>query len=186
MASQSKTKSEKGKRNKDNAASKPLLQISAPLMIGNQEFVPTPSLKNEQIAIYSSQVLIPFTLASKTLGFMGPVLDIEKLPKLKKFFLTHHSTKPIASMTNVVIKTKANDEQDVQNNLPQKEKELIKIPLNLDFVTEVSRPFRSGPSKDDQKYLGWLARVEKVNLTIWKELGIFDLIHLSKYGPEYC
>ena len=86
MASHNKSKSGKRKQHTYDAASNPLLKVATPIMIGNQEFVPTPSLRNEQIAIYASQVIIPFTLASDTLGYMGHILNVSDISKLKRFF----------------------------------------------------------------------------------------------------
>ena len=190
MASQKKSKFGKSKQNKDDVASNPLLKVTTPIMIGNQEFVPTPSLRNEQIAIYASQVMIPFTLASDTLGYMGPILNVSDISKLKRFFPAYHLTRPIASKPRVSKKsaenTRVEDETIPQENTPQEGKEQNEPSFKLDFVTEVLRPFRSGPSKEDKKYLGWLARIEKAKSKTWKNLGIFDLIHLSKFGSEYC
>ena len=62
-------------KNTDNVAFQPIHHITKPLLDGNQELVPTPHVSVKQQAINASQVIIPFTLADKTLGYMGPMLS---------------------------------------------------------------------------------------------------------------
>ena len=97
MAPPKKTKSGSSKKTTTEVAYTPLIKIAVPTLVGNQEFVPTPILRDEQLAIYASQVMIPFTLAKDTLGYMGHIINVTDLVKLKKFFPTYHVTKPIAS-----------------------------------------------------------------------------------------
>lgn len=48
------------------------------------------------------------------------------------------------------------------------------------------RVFRSCPLfKDPKDYLAWLAKVEKKKSQVWKNMGIFDMIQLSKVGHGY-
>ena len=117
----------KSKQNKYDVSSNPLLKVATPIMIGNQEFIPTPSLRNEQIAIYTSQVIIPFTLASDTLGYIGPIPNLSDISKLKIFFPVYHLTRPIASKPRVSKKsaenTRVENEIISQENTPQEGKE---------------------------------------------------------------
>ncbi|XP_050916133.1 uncharacterized protein LOC127131246 [Lathyrus oleraceus] len=47
------------------------------------------------------------------------------------------------------------------------------------------RIFRTCPwSKNPSDYLSWLDKVEKIKGNFWKEIGIFDLIQLSRVGPN--
>ena len=55
----------------------------------------------------------------------------------------------------------------------------------MDYITESFRPFRSCPTLD-KSYLAWLTKAEKKKAQVWKELGIFDLIQMSKLGFSYC
>jgi len=45
--------------------------------------------------------------------------------------------------------------------------------------------FRSAPKVDKENYTTWLNKVEKKKGDFWKNLGIFDLIQLSRHGPRY-
>ena len=38
----------------------------------------------------------------------------------------------------------------------------------------------------DKLYLSWLSKIEKKKSQDWKDLGIFDLIQMSKLGFSYC
>lgn len=72
----------------------------------NQEFISTPKLTLEQKAICALQVLIPYSLSRKTLGFMGPLNPTGILENFVEFFLVYYVTKPI------VNKTKPSKEDD--------------------------------------------------------------------------
>lgn len=53
--------------------------------------------------------------------------------------------------------------------------------MNNDF-----RVFRATPSfKDPKNYIEWLNKIEKIKAQNWKDIGIYDLIILSKLGLEY-
>ncbi|XLS75093.1 hypothetical protein HN51_031958, partial [Arachis hypogaea] len=43
-----------------------------------------------------------------------------------------------------------------------------------------NRLFRNSPKTNIGGYHGWLSRVETEKTTLWKEIGIYDLIQLSK------
>lgn len=48
------------------------------------------------------------------------------------------------------------------------------------------RAFRAIPTfKDPTDYLNWLTKVEKVKAQAWKDIGIYDLIMLSKLNLDY-
>lgn len=48
------------------------------------------------------------------------------------------------------------------------------------------RVFRVTPSfKDPTDYINWLNKIEKAKAQTWKDMGIYDLIMLSKVGLEY-
>lgn len=56
--------------------------------------------------------------------------------------------------------------------------------IKLGFMNSGFRVFLSSPlSKDPIDYLAWLAKLEKKKSKFWKDMGIFDLIKLSKIGP---
>jgi len=46
--------------------------------------------------------------------------------------------------------------------------------------------FRIEPRyENNERYLCWLDKVEKHKGQFWKEMGIFDLVQLSRQGPKY-
>ena len=53
-------------------------------------------------------------------------------------------------------------------------------------MTDSFKPFRSCPTKGCNQYLNWLAKVEQKKYQLWKDMGIFDLIQLSKVRTSYC
>ena len=48
-----------------------------------------------------------------------------------------------------------------------------------------NRIFRSSPNLSSE-YSDWLNKMEKVQASVWKEMGIYDLVMLSKTGLPYC
>lgn len=53
-------------------------------------------------------------------------------------------------------------------------------------MSDALRVFGSCPlSKDHEPYITWLTKVEKEKAQFWKELGIYDMIELSKVGQGY-
>ncbi|XP_050918350.1 uncharacterized protein LOC127135752 [Lathyrus oleraceus] len=114
--------------------------------------------------------MIPSLLSENVLGFLGPLVSEDHLEKCVKFFPCYHTTKRIA---NKIVSSR-NNEDSVQREAFQ-----------LDFITDSFRPFRSCPTLD-KSYLAWLTKVEKKKASFSKELGIFDLIQMSKLGFSYC
>lgn len=48
------------------------------------------------------------------------------------------------------------------------------------------RAFRATPTfKDPTDYLNWLTKVEKAKAQAWKDIGIYDMIMLSKLNLDY-
>lgn len=111
--------------------------------------------------------------------------------ELKKFFPTYHRTNPLAS------KPETNDEDNVKSNSQVKivgdnqaksltESLKIEKPINLNYMSDALRAFHSCPlSKDLEPYLAWLTKIEKEKAQFWKEMGIYDMIRLSKVGSGY-
>lgn len=117
---------------------------------------------------------------------LGPLSDPNvDHSKLKEFFPTYHRYKPIACAkkpkASDEIHTEENPNPDNQGNPSTDE------PIILTYMNNVFRVFRSCPLfRDPSDYLGWLEKIEKKKSQVWKEVGIFDLIQLSKVGPCYC
>jgi len=56
---------------------------------------------------------------------------------------------------------------------------------NLSFLKSPNRVFRSSPPMNKEYYIPWLDRLEKTKGTLWKSLGIYDLIQFSKCSISY-
>src|SRR4051812_10692234 len=162
----------------------PALKLQKSTQMGDQEYIPNPNTA-EVCAIYASQVIIPFELSRKTHAFMGP-LPGKSNSTLNKFFPTYYKTRPLVSKNKIdedgrPILADPNGAEDTSTVTPST---LEKIRLN--YVTNFVKVFRSIPlAKDLELYYAWLARVEKHKASFWKQLGIYDLIQLSKTGLKY-
>lgn len=47
------------------------------------------------------------------------------------------------------------------------------------------RIFRSSPTPNNKEYIAWLEKVQGQLKVQWENLGIFDIIQLSRTGPKY-
>src|SRR3954463_3436150 len=161
----------------------PILKLQKPTQLGNQEYIPKPNTAEEH-AIYASQVIIPFELSEQACAFMGPLSGENS--SLDKFFPAYYKTRPLVS------KIKINDEGNpiLEDSNPTEGAStappVALEKIRLDYVSNFVRVFRSIPlAKDPELYYSWLAKVEKQKASFWQELGIYDLIQLSKTGLEY-
>src|ERR1044072_9726509 len=155
--------------------------------LDNQEFS-TPKMTPEQKAIYASQVIIPTIVSDKTLGVMGPLISTERLEKTKGFFPAYFLTKPIINKS-VPSKLKNDDSaaklpKTLEGTSEGITTALTRDPFNMDYVTVNFKPFRSCPTSD-QSYQNWLATVECKKSQEWENLGILNLIQMSKLGFSY-
>jgi len=79
------------------------------------------------------------------------------------------------------------DSDELKEIFPCYEKHLrlvfTKGPYDLSYIDTMF--FRSAPKVDKENYTNWPNKVEKKKGDFWKNLGIFDLIQLSRYGPRY-
>ncbi|XP_058768267.1 uncharacterized protein LOC131641989 [Vicia villosa] len=164
-------------------ALQPVLKLQKPMQMGNQEYIPIPNTAEER-AIYASQVIIPFELSGKTYAFMGPLPGENS--SSNKFFPAYYKTRPLVS------KIKIDDEGNPISEDSNPAEGASTAPpvalerIRLDYVTNFVKVFRSIPlAKDPELYYSWLAKVEKQKASFWQELGIYDLIQLSKTGLEY-
>lgn len=76
----------------------------------------------------------------------------------------------------------------VDDNLAKSLTEALetKTPINLNYMSGALRAFHSCPlSKDHGPYLTWLTKVEKEKSQLLKEMGLYDMIQLSRVGPGY-
>lgn len=166
-------------------------------------------MQEENHKIYQSQVLIPFFIAGETHAFLGHLHDFNiSVEKLKDFFPAYHRTNLIASKRKIITASEdvsakldsKNAESKVKNKVDSQVKPSIEAPkpkdptgvklekiINLDYMSNALRVFRSCPLfRYPETYLVWLAKVKQKKAQIWTEMGILDMIQLSKVEPGYC
>src|SRR3954471_13965103 len=115
---------------------------------------------------------------------MGPLSGENS--SLDKFFPAYYKTRPLVSKIKIddkgnPISEDVNPTEEASTTPP-----VVLEKIRLDYVTNFVRVFRSIPlAKDRKLYYSWLNKVEKQKASFWQELGIYDLIQLSKTGLEY-
>lgn len=115
------TTSSKSKSSKESKDSFPLAtKQQSPILAGNQQYIPEPSMQEEKFHIYKSHVLIPYSFSRKPHSLMVSLVDPSvDVVKLREFFPSYRRTKPIMS---------------------------IKKPIGLEYVTATLRVFSSAHS----------------------------------------
>ena len=120
-------------------------------------------------------MLILVSVSGKTHALSRPLTDLDtNFNKLREYFPPYHKCKPIgqAKKPRVEIFT-------IENSNTSET-------IDLRFMNNGFRVFRATPSfKDPTGYLEWLKKIEKTKSQNWKDMGIYDLIMLSKIGLEY-
>ncbi|KAL5064773.1 hypothetical protein RYX36_026510, partial [Vicia faba] len=107
--------------------------------------------------------------------------DSTKKPK-KSSKKTSETNKIVASEENIEDSTKKPKKSSKKTSESSSSNPKIKREaFQLDYIIESFRPFRSCQTLD-KSYLAWITKVEKKKTQAWKELGIFDLIQMSKLG----
>lgn len=71
-----KTTTTKTKAPKKISELPPFTTLSAPLTVGNQQYIPEPKTE-EQRRIYASWVLIPVSISGKNHALSGPLTDLD-------------------------------------------------------------------------------------------------------------
>ncbi|KAI5389696.1 hypothetical protein KIW84_075116 [Lathyrus oleraceus] len=150
----------------------PFATLSATLAVDNRQYLPEPQTE-EQRQIYASQVLIPVSVSNKTYALFGPLADLDTdTNKLREFFPSYHKCKPIGQAKNP--RTSSSENTPAENA------------INLRFMNNGFRAFRATPTfKDPTDYSNWLNKIEKQKSQAWKDIGIYDLIMLSKLNHDY-
>lgn len=94
------TTSSKAKSTKESKDSRPLsTRLQSPILNGNQQYVPESPMQEENLRIYESHLLIPYSISGKPHALMGPLPDPSlDVVKLREFFPSYHQTKPIMSV----------------------------------------------------------------------------------------
>ncbi|XP_050883068.1 uncharacterized protein LOC127086362 [Lathyrus oleraceus] len=175
-----KSSSNKHSKKKQDSTLPPAHDLKGPTTIGNQQYVPEPPNEREKECIYKSQVLIPVLISGNCHAMLGPLPNPKIKPdRLKEFFPTYFHIKPIGAGVKPQPKEKMVEQKDPSSSTDDGE-------MNLTYLN-YTRIFRTCPwSKDPSDYLSWLNKVEKIKGNFWKEVGIFDLIQLSRAGPNIC
>lgn len=111
----------------------------------------------------------------KTHALFGPLSDLDTdFSKQKEYFPTYHKCKPIGQAKKPRVEPTTTEEPKIDET------------IDLRFMYNEFRVFRATPSfKDPTDYIEWLNKIEKAKAQTWKDMGIYDLIMLSKVGLEY-
>lgn len=148
--------------------------LSAPLTVGNQQYIPESKMEEQRITD-ASQVPIPVSVSRKNHALSRPLTDLDiDSSKLREYFPSYHKCKPIgqSKIPRTGITTTENP----------KASETIDLRfMNNGFIVFCATPI----FKDPTNYLDWLKKVEKAKSQNWKDTGIYDLIMLSKIELEY-
>jgi len=131
------------------------VNFSQEIPVGSPHFIEDPDISAVEEKIWKSQVIILCPNSSH--AFLGPFPDNRE------------------------------DQEKLSTVFPSSKKHLPLVfnkgPYDLSFLKS---KFRTEPKHDNnEEYISWLDKVEKKKGQFWKDLGIFDLIQLSRQGPKY-
>jgi len=131
------------------------INFSKEIPVGSLQFMEEPKVKEAEEKIWKSQVILP--CPNSPHAFLGPLPDNkENKEKFSAIF-------PSSAKRPPLIFTKG--------------------PYDLSFLKS---KFRTEPKhENNEEYISWLGKVERRKGQIWKDIGIFDLIQLSRQGPKY-
>jgi len=124
-------------------------------LVGNPQFITEPEVKEVGERIWKSQVII--SCPNLPHAYLGPIPDDNGDNKeLNAIFPCHKKCPPLVFSEG---------------------------PYNLGFM---KNKLRIKPKYDNnEEYICWLDKVEGKKGQFWKDIGIFDLIQLSRQGPRY-
>ncbi|XP_057422973.1 uncharacterized protein LOC130716934 isoform X2 [Lotus japonicus] len=129
--------------------------------------IPEPPNEAEKRAIWKSQVLIPFSVNGTLRAILGP-LKVVKHDRPNSLPEDHESFHPSVRGEELIL--------------------AFQPSYRMPFLSDPKRAFRSAPpnpSANDKAYLKWLDRVEEDKRQHWKDVGILDLIQLSRSPISY-
>ncbi|XLS61047.1 hypothetical protein HN51_015275 [Arachis hypogaea] len=115
-----------------------------------KNFAPKPEASKSKI--WESQVLLPLTIDGVDSAFIGPIVSLKIANEIKNIFSGHPQRKSVA----------------FQDFIP------------IGYFDSNNRLFRNSSKTNIEGYHAWLGRVETEKMTLCKEIGIYDLIQLSK------
>ncbi|KAK2402644.1 hypothetical protein QL285_052145 [Trifolium repens] len=124
-----------------------------------EEIIPETVGDEEKKKIWTSQVMIPFSVRKNTYAFCGPYPHVESLSEeVKKIFPNYVTCGPRIFETT---------------------------PYHFGYFKNPAKLFRSTPYTAHKDYIPWLNRVEKEYKGYWENYGIYPLIQFSRTGPKY-
>jgi len=131
------------------------INFSKEFSIGAPVFIEEPDIKEAEDKIWKSQVIISCPNSQHAL--LGPLPIEKETPKgLSTVFPCSEEQLPLV---------------------------FTKGPYDLSFLKS---KFRTEPRiGENDPYISWLDKLEKKKGQFWKDIGIFDLIQLSRLGPKY-
>jgi len=131
------------------------INFSKEVPVGSSHFMEDPDIKAAEEEIWKSQVII--SCPNSPHAFLGPFPDdSEDQEKLSVVFPSSKKHLPLV---------------------------FTKGPYDLSVLKS---KFRTEPKHENyEEYISWLDKVEKKKGQFWKDIGIFDLVQLSKQGPKY-
>jgi len=132
-----------------------LINFSKKIPTGSPQFIVGPEFKEAEERIWKSQVIIP--CPNSPHAYLGPIPDDkDNNEALSAIFPCFEKHSPLI---------------------------FTKGPYNLSFM---KYRLRTEPKyENNDEYLCWLNKVEGKKGQFWKDIGIFDLIQLSRQGPRY-
>ena len=110
-------------------------------------------MKNNVRRCGKTQVLLPDSLNTKNICFAGPYCPTLDYEAISSWFPSYENEHPIIHQETI----------------------------RGDFMKEKSGIFRAFPPKDRKTFFSWFACIKAKKSQHWKNIGIYDLIQLSKY-----
>jgi len=131
------------------------INFSKEVPSGHPQFIVEPDVKEAEDKIWKTQVII--SCPDSPHAFLGPFPDDKEDPeKLSVVFPSFEERSPLI---------------------------FTKGPYDLSFLK--SKFWTEHIIENNEKYLCWLDKMEKQKGQFWKEMGIFDLIQLSRQRRKY-
>ncbi|KAI5387917.1 hypothetical protein KIW84_073857 [Lathyrus oleraceus] len=131
--------------------------IREPLYVNDLTYILEPSMEDGRRNVWYNNALIPYSIASTIYAFMGPIPRcIEKPQILKYLFSYFFGYKPLLFMD-----------------------------ASFDFNFLKNKVFHFYPPTKGVSYIQWLDKVQEKKKYLWRDLGIFYLIQLSRVGLKY-
>jgi len=131
------------------------INFSKEIPSGHLPLIVEPDVKEAEDKIWKTQVIIPGPNSPR--AFLGPFVDnTEDLENHSVVFPCFEERSPLI---------------------------FTQGPYDLSFLKS---KLRTEPRyENNERYLCWLDKVENQKGQFWKEIGIYDLVQLSRQGPKY-